>query len=197
MIGLRSIKKKSMLGTLTMTQILADTWWGRRFYLGVIMNIINDYQQHHKYRYSVGAECRLWLWLYDYADNDPHNYRYSVGEDVRINCTSEKTLPPANLTWYINQQPVGDHCVNKFRWQRTFEHLFSFRFLRSKSLLSPFKTQLSPEERWISQPWSEGLIVSDHNSDSQSRVGGSKTVFSISTRAKQASPRVLYKGVKP
>ena len=32
--------------------------------------------------------------------------RYSVGEEMRINCTSEKTLPPANLTWYINQQPV-------------------------------------------------------------------------------------------
>ena len=90
MIGLGTIKKKSLLGTLTMTSTIADTWWGRRFYWGVIMNIINDYHQHHK-------------------------YRYSVGEDVRINCTSEKTLPPANLTWYINQQPVGDHCVNKFR----------------------------------------------------------------------------------
>ena len=33
--------------------------------------------------------------------------RYSVGEEMRVNCTSEKTLPPANLTWYINQQPVG------------------------------------------------------------------------------------------
>ena len=30
-----------------------------------------------------------------------------MGEEMRVNCTSEKTLPPANLTWYINQQPVG------------------------------------------------------------------------------------------
>ena len=26
---------------------------------------------------------------------------------MNINCSSEATLPPANLTWYINQQPVG------------------------------------------------------------------------------------------
>jgi len=32
--------------------------------------------------------------------------RYSVGEKMAINCSSEATLPPANLTWYINQQPV-------------------------------------------------------------------------------------------
>jgi len=32
--------------------------------------------------------------------------RYTIGEKLAINCSSEATLPPANLTWYINQQPV-------------------------------------------------------------------------------------------
>ena len=85
--------------------------------------------------------------------------------------------PPTSPGTSTSSRWVINHCVNKSRWQRTFEHLFSFRFLRSKSLLSPFKTQLSPEERWISQPWSEGLIVSDHNSDSQGRVGAAKQYF--------------------
>merc|ERR1712192_57508 len=30
---------------------------------------------------------------------------------MTVNCTSEKTLPPANLTWYINQQPVSEEQV--------------------------------------------------------------------------------------
>jgi len=45
--------------------------------------------------------------------------RYSVGEEMRINCTSEKTLPPANLTWYINQQPVSEEQVLLFPVQNT------------------------------------------------------------------------------
>ena len=34
------------------------------------------------------------------------NFRYSLGESLNLNCSSEATLPPANLTWYINQKPV-------------------------------------------------------------------------------------------
>ena len=34
------------------------------------------------------------------------NFRYSLGESLSLNCSSEATLPPANLTWYINQKPV-------------------------------------------------------------------------------------------
>ena len=37
--------------------------------------------------------------------------RYSVGESLQLNCSSEATLPPANLTWYINQRPVGQHVL--------------------------------------------------------------------------------------
>ena len=32
--------------------------------------------------------------------------RYSIGDSLELNCSSELTLPPANLTWYINQRPV-------------------------------------------------------------------------------------------
>ena len=45
MIGLGSIKRKSLLGTLTMTSTIADTWWGRRFYWGwlwTLSTIINN-----------------------------------------------------------------------------------------------------------------------------------------------------------
>eukprot|EP00090_Calanus_glacialis_P015342 TRINITY_DN24223_c0_g1_i2.p1 TRINITY_DN24223_c0_g1~~TRINITY_DN24223_c0_g1_i2.p1 ORF type:complete len:189 (-),score=37.68 TRINITY_DN24223_c0_g1_i2:225-791(-) len=40
--------------------------------------------------------------------------RYSVGEKMAINCSSEATLPPANLTWYINQQPVPPSHLVKY-----------------------------------------------------------------------------------
>ena len=36
----------------------------------------------------------------------PSISRYSIGESLDLNCSSELTLPPANLTWYINQRPV-------------------------------------------------------------------------------------------
>jgi hypothetical protein len=34
-------------------------------------------------------------------------FRYSVGEPLAVNCTAEESKPPVNLTWYINQEPVG------------------------------------------------------------------------------------------
>ena len=42
------------------------------------------------------------------------NCRYYLGEKMRINCTSAATLPPANLTWYINQKLV--------RWTYRLRH---------------------------------------------------------------------------
>ena len=33
---------------------------------------------------------------------------------MNINCSSEATIPPANLTWYINQQPVGIYSFTHF-----------------------------------------------------------------------------------
>ena len=33
--------------------------------------------------------------------------RYFLGENISINCTSSPTLPPANLTFYINQKLVS------------------------------------------------------------------------------------------
>ena len=46
--------------------------------------------------------------------------RYAVGERLEVNCSSAATLPPANLTWYINQRPVQIHC--KF-YNRTYGKL--------------------------------------------------------------------------
>jgi len=40
--------------------------------------------------------------------------RYSVGEKMNINCSSEATIPPANLTWYINQQPVTSAHLQQY-----------------------------------------------------------------------------------
>ena len=37
--------------------------------------------------------------------------RYYVGERLKVNCSSAATLPPANLTWYINQKLVSFHCL--------------------------------------------------------------------------------------
>ena len=48
------------------------------------------------------------------------NFRYSLGESLNLNCSSEATLPPANLTWYINQKPV----YKMFYYQNTY--IFAF-----------------------------------------------------------------------
>ena len=56
-----------------------------------------------------------------------------MGEDVKINCTSEKTLPPANLTWYINQQPVGDQSLCK-------------QIQMTEDIWAPFFVQVSEEQ---------------------------------------------------
>jgi len=40
--------------------------------------------------------------------------RYSLGESLNLNCSSEATLPPANLTWYINQKPVSPDQLIKY-----------------------------------------------------------------------------------
>jgi len=40
--------------------------------------------------------------------------RYSIGESLDLNCSSELTLPPANLTWYINQRPVPTEHLIKY-----------------------------------------------------------------------------------
>ena len=36
----------------------------------------------------------------------PAKQRFSVGERLAVDCSAEATLPPANLTLYINQRPV-------------------------------------------------------------------------------------------
>ena len=33
--------------------------------------------------------------------------RYRRGEEVDLNCTVEATMPPANISWYINQRMVS------------------------------------------------------------------------------------------
>ena len=33
--------------------------------------------------------------------------RYRRGEEVDLNCTVEATMPPANISWYINQRLVS------------------------------------------------------------------------------------------
>jgi hypothetical protein len=45
--------------------------------------------------------------------------RYSPGELLTLNCTSEATLPPANLTWYLNRQPVEEAETTVFPVRNT------------------------------------------------------------------------------
>ena len=66
-------------------------------------------------------------------------FRYSVGESLQLNCSSEATLPPANLTWYINQRPVGTTrftikifssvCRKCGYWQVSAEQLVKYPIL--------------------------------------------------------------------
>jgi hypothetical protein len=55
-------------------------------------------------------------------------FRYFVGEKMAINCTSAATLPPANLTWYINQKLVRkphlifDYSLHHSRFLSTRPH---------------------------------------------------------------------------
>ncbi|PSN52879.1 hypothetical protein C0J52_14474, partial [Blattella germanica] len=36
-------------------------------------------------------------------------FRYSSGEQIQANCTSRASFPAANLTWFVNDQQVGQH----------------------------------------------------------------------------------------
>merc|ERR1719334_1777281 len=80
-----------------------------------------------RYRCEVSEEGPMFATDSAYADllvvvtpqNGPSisghgNKRYSVGETLDLNCSSEATLPPANLTWYINQRPVSPEQLNKY-----------------------------------------------------------------------------------
>jgi hypothetical protein len=39
--------------------------------------------------------------------------RYHPGEYLEANCTAERTKPPTNLTWYINQELVRPLATKK------------------------------------------------------------------------------------
>jgi len=80
-----------------------------------------------RYRCEVSEEAPMFATDSAYGDllvvvtpkNGPsitghNNRRYSVGETLELNCTSEATLPPANLTWYINQRPVSPDQLVKY-----------------------------------------------------------------------------------
>jgi len=80
-----------------------------------------------RYRCEVSEEGPMFATDSAYADllvvvtpqNGPSisghgNKRYSVGETLDLNCSSEATLPPANLTWYINQRPVSPEQLIKY-----------------------------------------------------------------------------------
>ncbi|XP_065567307.1 uncharacterized protein LOC136031546 isoform X2 [Artemia franciscana] len=40
--------------------------------------------------------------------------RYSIGDIVDVNCTSKDSLPAANLTWYINGDPVDRSYLRQY-----------------------------------------------------------------------------------
>ncbi|XP_065572973.1 uncharacterized protein LOC136035231 [Artemia franciscana] len=40
--------------------------------------------------------------------------RYSIGDIVDVNCTSKDSLPAANLTWYINGEPVDRSYLRQY-----------------------------------------------------------------------------------
>lgn len=39
---------------------------------------------------------------------------YEVGERLRANCTSPRSYPAANLTWYVNDKPVSTNHIREF-----------------------------------------------------------------------------------
>jgi len=80
-----------------------------------------------RYRCEVSGEGPMFATDSAYADllvvvvpqNGPritglHKKRYSIGDSLELNCSSELTLPPANLTWYINQRPVPPEHLIKY-----------------------------------------------------------------------------------
>jgi hypothetical protein len=36
---------------------------------------------------------------------------YGVGESIRASCTSWQSHPPANLSWFINAEPVSNNNI--------------------------------------------------------------------------------------
>jgi hypothetical protein len=32
---------------------------------------------------------------------------YALGDEIRVNCTSDPSMPAAEVTWYINDKKVG------------------------------------------------------------------------------------------
>ncbi|KAF6206295.1 hypothetical protein GE061_017525 [Apolygus lucorum] len=42
--------------------------------------------------------------------------KYSLGEKIRANCTSRSSYPAANLTFYVNNMPIGTSDLTKLYW---------------------------------------------------------------------------------
>jgi len=43
-----------------------------------------------------------------------HKSRYSPGDILNVNCTTENTKPPANLTWYLNNKLVDEAYISRY-----------------------------------------------------------------------------------
>ncbi|KAK2726923.1 hypothetical protein QYM36_007686 [Artemia franciscana] len=76
-------------------------------------NSVNDFskiksQVHHYVDQKVRLKEKILLKI---PSEDPiitgGQLRYSIGDIVDVNCTSKDSLPAANLTWYINGDPVS------------------------------------------------------------------------------------------
>lgn len=50
--------------------------------------------------------------------------KYQVGDEVNVNCTSAKSKPPAELLWFINDQPV----INERRGSTRLTHYPTMKF---------------------------------------------------------------------
>ena len=67
------------------------------------------------------------------------NFRYSLGESLSLNCSSEATLPPANLTWYINQKPVQKSSIS----------VLGFTYFLSTIRFPPISSSNTRSSTWL------------------------------------------------
>ena len=66
---------------------------------------------HNKVLFGLGIYFDLILFSSDLPDEKPRitgiKEKYQIGETLEALCTSWQSHPPANLTWFINEEKVN------------------------------------------------------------------------------------------
>ncbi len=69
------------------------------------------YPYSRKNLIEISLDCPFYLLFHTTVGHSREAYgvlcRYHPGEHIEANCTAERTKPPTNLTWYINQELVS------------------------------------------------------------------------------------------